>query len=186
MISPRAPEIGLPTLRLSSWASSSVWSLISAASLASARPRLPAAQVAQPLRSSNARRAASTARSTSAGPPCGAVAMTLPVAGLTTSNVWPSAASTGSPPMIIRAAVGALGSAVGVVISGLSDGSDGLRIGAGMIRRAMPEPVGRLSMDPRAGGCGPACGRRRTAISRRGPRRPRRRAAARPRRSRRR
>ena len=44
MISPRAPEIGLPTLRLSSWASSSVCSLMSAASLASDRPRLPAAQ----------------------------------------------------------------------------------------------------------------------------------------------
>ena len=104
MISPRAPVIGLPTFRLSSWASSSVFSLISAANLARLRPRLPAAQVAQPLRSSKARRAASTARSTSAGPPSGAVAMTAPLAGLTTSKVCPSAASTDSPPMTIRAA----------------------------------------------------------------------------------
>ena len=107
MISPRAPVIGLPTFRLSSWASSSVLALMSAANLASVRPRLPAAQVAQPLRSSNARRAASTARSTSAGPPSGAVAMTRPVAGLTTSNVCPSAASTDSPPMTICARIGA-------------------------------------------------------------------------------
>ena len=106
MISPRAPVIGLPTFRLSSWASASVLALISEANLASVRPRLPAAQVAQPLRSSNARRAASTARSTSAGPPSGTVAMTFPVAGLTTSNVWPSAASTDSPPMTIWARIG--------------------------------------------------------------------------------
>ena len=33
--------------------------------------------------------------------------MTLPVAGFMTSNVWPSAASTLSPPMTIRAVVGA-------------------------------------------------------------------------------
>ena len=33
--------------------------------------------------------------------------MIEPVAGLTTSNVWPSAASTVSPPMTIWAAVGA-------------------------------------------------------------------------------
>ena len=107
MISPRAPVIGLPTLRLSSWASSSLCSLIRAASLASDRPRLPAAQVAQPLRSSNAVWAAATARSTSSRPPSGAVAMTLPVAGSTTSNVWPSAASTDSPPMtMLRASSG--------------------------------------------------------------------------------
>ena len=42
MISPRAPVIGLPTFRLSSWASSSVFSLTSAANFASVRPRLPA------------------------------------------------------------------------------------------------------------------------------------------------
>ncbi len=78
MISPRAPLIGLPTFRLSSWASSSVWSLMSAANFASVRPRLPAAQLAQPLRSSNAFWAAATARSTSSRPPSGAVAMTVP------------------------------------------------------------------------------------------------------------
>ena len=79
MTSPRAPLIGLPTLRLSSWASSSVCSLMRAANLASVRPRLPAAQLAQPLRSSNAVWAAATARSTSSRPPSGAVAMTVPV-----------------------------------------------------------------------------------------------------------
>ena len=72
MISPRAEVIGLPTFRLSSWASSSLCSLIRAASLASDRPRLPAAQDAQPLRSSNAAWAAATARSTSSRPPSGA------------------------------------------------------------------------------------------------------------------
>src|SRR3954451_2479381 len=93
--------MGLPTFRLSSWASSSECSLMSAASLARERPRLPAAHVAQPLRSSNAFCAAATARSTSSRPPSGAVAMTLPVAGSTTSNVCPSAASTVSPPITI-------------------------------------------------------------------------------------
>ena len=101
MTSPRAPVIGLPTLRLSSWASSSLCSLIRAANLDRIRPRLPAAQVAQPLRSSNAACAAATARSTSSRPPIGAVAMTAPVTGLTTSNVCPSAASTDWPPMTI-------------------------------------------------------------------------------------
>jgi hypothetical protein len=32
--------------------------------------------------------------------------MTAPVAGLTTSKLWPSAAPTDSPPMIIRASMG--------------------------------------------------------------------------------
>ena len=101
MISPRALVIGLPTFWLSSWASSSVCCLMSAASLASERPRLPAAQFAQPLRSSNAFCAAATARSTSSRPPWGTVAITDPVAGSTTSNVCPSAASTVCPPMTI-------------------------------------------------------------------------------------
>jgi hypothetical protein len=35
------------------------------------------------------------------------VAIDLPVAGLVISNVWPSAASTASPPTIMRAVVGA-------------------------------------------------------------------------------
>ena len=43
--------------------------------------------------------------------------MTAPVAGLTTSNVWPSAASTASPPMTMRAVVTAE-LAVGVVMTG--------------------------------------------------------------------
>ena len=72
-----------------------------AANFASVRPRLPAAQVLQPFGSSKAFRAASTARSTSALPPSGAVAMTLAVAGFTISNVWPSAASTVWPPITI-------------------------------------------------------------------------------------
>ena len=50
--------------------------------LASVRPRLAADQVAQPFGSSNACWAAFTARSTSSGPPSGAVAITSPVAGL--------------------------------------------------------------------------------------------------------
>jgi hypothetical protein len=54
MISPRAEVIGLPPLRLSSQASSSLFFLIKSASLARLRPRLPAAQAGQPLRSSNA------------------------------------------------------------------------------------------------------------------------------------
>jgi hypothetical protein len=112
--------IGLPTFWLSSWASSSVCCLISAASLDRLRPRFPAAQLAQPLRSSNAAWAAATARSTSSLPPNGAVAIVAPVAGLTTSKVCPSAASTDSPPMISCVAVGAA-LAVGVVMSCLTD-----------------------------------------------------------------
>ena len=102
MTSPRDEEIGLPVFRVSSQASSSLWLLTSAANLASVRPRLPAAHVAQPFGSSNAFWAASTARSTSVLPPRGAVAITLPVAGLTMSKVCPSAASTDCPPIIIR------------------------------------------------------------------------------------
>ena len=49
--------------------------LTSAASLDRVRPRLPAAQLAQPFRSSNAACAAATARSTSSLPPSGAVAI---------------------------------------------------------------------------------------------------------------
>jgi len=48
----RAPEIGFPMLRLSRRASSSECCLMSAASFASERPRLPAAHVRQPLGSS--------------------------------------------------------------------------------------------------------------------------------------
>ena len=103
MTSPRAPEIGLPTLRLSSWASSSSCCLTSALYFWSVRPRFAADQLDQPFGSSSALRAAATALSTSGLPPSGAVAMTLPVAGLTISNVWPSEASTCSPPMIIFA-----------------------------------------------------------------------------------
>ena len=51
--------------------------------------------------SSNARRAAATARSTSAGPPEATVAMTEPVAGLTVSNVSPDSAWVNSPPISI-------------------------------------------------------------------------------------
>ena len=42
--------------------------------------------------------------------------MTSPVAGLTTSKVWPSAASTCSPPMIIFTLTG-----VAVVVAGACD-----------------------------------------------------------------
>ena len=159
MISPRAPVIGLPTLRLSSWASSSVWSLISAASLASDRPRLPAAHDAQPLRSSNAAWAAATARSTSSRPPCGTLAMTEPSAGSTTSNVWPSAASTGWPPTIIcavctpaRVSV-VIGWALSAVGSGLDD-TPGLP-GRPPPRRAVAGRSGQPSPDGTAGNADP-------------------------------
>ena len=106
MTSPRAPLIGLPTLRLSSWASSSLLRLIRSASLASDRPRLPAAQFAQPLRSSKAAvRRRDRALDVLAAALRGR-GMTRPLAGLTTSKVWPSAASTVSPPMTMRAVVG--------------------------------------------------------------------------------
>ena len=61
MISPRADVIGLPPLRLSSQASSSLFFLMRSASFESVRPRLPAAQFAQPLRSAKAFSAAATA-----------------------------------------------------------------------------------------------------------------------------
>ena len=67
------------------------------------------------MRSSKAFRAASTARSTSS--PSGTLAMTLPVAGLMTSNVCPSAASTLSPPMTIRTGVAAPDPAAGACCS---------------------------------------------------------------------
>src|SRR5258708_26719935 len=51
--------------------------------------------------SSNARRAAATARSTSAGPPEATVASTAPVAGLTVSNVSPDWACVHSPSISI-------------------------------------------------------------------------------------
>jgi hypothetical protein len=63
------------------------------------RPRFEADQVDHGP--SKAAWAALTARSTSSAPPSGARAMTSPVAGLMTSKVCPSAASTCSPPMII-------------------------------------------------------------------------------------
>ena len=74
--------IGLPTFRLSSQASSSLFFLIRSANFARVRPRFPAAQFAQPLRSSNAFWAAATARSTSSRPPSGAVAIDLPGRGV--------------------------------------------------------------------------------------------------------
>ena len=68
-------------------------------------PRTPSARPRPPGRRPRGRRAAPS-RSTA------------PVAGLTTSNVWPSAASTASPPMTIRAVVGpALAAASGVCCS---------------------------------------------------------------------
>ena len=80
MISPRAPVIGLPTLRLSSWASSSVWSLMQGRELG----QRPTALAGGPGRPSpcgprTPAWAAATARSTSSRPPSGAVAMTVPV-----------------------------------------------------------------------------------------------------------
>jgi hypothetical protein len=43
--------------------------------------------------------------------------MTLPVAGFVTSNVWPSAASTLSPPITMRTVVGAPASVAGACCS---------------------------------------------------------------------
>jgi hypothetical protein len=52
--------------------------------------------------SANAASAALTARSTSSAELAGTLAMTLSLAGLITSAVRPSAASTNSPPMSCR------------------------------------------------------------------------------------
>jgi hypothetical protein len=93
--SSRAYESGLPTFRDSSSASSSVCSSIRSASLSSASARSPGVVSSH---SGSARFAASTARSTSASVPRGTVAIVSPVAGLMTSIVPPSAASTHSPP----------------------------------------------------------------------------------------
>src|SRR5436309_135881 len=164
MTAPRAPVIGLPTFRLSSQASSSLDFLIRSASFARLRPRLPAAQLAQPLRSSNAFWAAATARSTSSRPPSGAVAIVLPIAGLTTSNVWPSAASTDSPPITIRATVGpaaaaSMGARCSVVMGRFLAGTSGRRTvssGCGYVRpwyaRRAAKPLATPSKGVRSAG----------------------------------
>ena len=64
------------------------------------RPRSWAVTSRQP--SSNARRAALTALSTSAALASGTRAMTSPVAGFMTSNVRPDAAATHSPSISMR------------------------------------------------------------------------------------
>ena len=86
--------------------------LTRSANFCSVRPRFAADQVDHGP--SNAFWAAATARSTSAGPPSGARAMTSPVAGLVTSNVCPSRASTCSPPMIIVTVAGVPAESVSV------------------------------------------------------------------------
>src|SRR5919198_3015736 len=90
-----AYETGLPTFVDSSSASSSVCSSIASASFSSASPRSPGVVSSH---SGSALLAASTARSTSASVPRGTSAIVSPVAGLMTSIVPPSTASTHSPP----------------------------------------------------------------------------------------
>ena len=94
----RASRTGLPLSIVSSRASSSARA--SSAS-ATAKRSLPRLRASIPLHfpSSKARRAAATARSTSAASPSATCVSTSPVAGFTVSNVFPDAASTHSPPM---------------------------------------------------------------------------------------
>ena len=94
-ISSRAAPNGLPTFRDSISASSSVCSSITSASLRSSSARSAGVT---PRHSAQAFFAASTARSTSASVPFGTSAIVSPVAGLMTSSVPPSEASTHSPP----------------------------------------------------------------------------------------
>jgi hypothetical protein len=95
-ISSTAIAEGLPTFRDSSCQSSSAFSSMTLARASKSSIRSFGVFVCH---SSHALRAASTARSTSASEPFGTSAMTSPVAGLSTSIVWPSSASTHSPPM---------------------------------------------------------------------------------------
>src|SRR5258705_4441941 len=86
---------GLPVLSDSRRASSSAFSSIASAIFSSTVMRSPGVESSH---SGSALAAASTARSTSAWVPCGTSAIFSPVAGLITSIVAPSTASTQSPP----------------------------------------------------------------------------------------
>ncbi len=88
-----ASVIVLPELSDSSRANSRGVLLDESASRNSKLPRSAASIVAQGP-SSNARRAALTALSTSAAVPAATWAMTSPVAGLSVSSIWPSTGST--------------------------------------------------------------------------------------------
>ena len=88
-------SIGLPALSASARAISSLWCSIASAIASSACERCAGVVAAHP---SKARRAARTARSTSAGLERGARAISSPVAGFSTGSV-PSPASTHSPSM---------------------------------------------------------------------------------------
>ena len=96
----RATAYGLPLSIDSSSASSSRSRSMRSASRHSKRPFSDGLTLAQ-TPSSKARRAAATARSTSALSPSGTLAITAPVAGLYTSNVLPEAALTILPSMSI-------------------------------------------------------------------------------------
>ena len=87
---------GLPASAASRSAISSACSSSRSASLSMAPARSAGVVVAQP---SNARFAAATARFTSSSVESGISAITSPFAGLVTSSVAPSAASTDSPSM---------------------------------------------------------------------------------------
>ena len=97
---PRVTVIGMPPSMDSSVASSSAFASRASAMRSSTSVRSWGFMFAQDG-SSNARRAAATARSTSAGPPDATVARTEPVAGLTVSNVSPDAACVHSPSISI-------------------------------------------------------------------------------------
>ncbi len=98
-MSSRASPIGLPESSDSSCARCSCSRRTMSAARSRILPRSRSVVRGHHVPSSNVRRAALTAASTSACFESGAVAMTSPVAGLKTSNPVPSAASTNFPSM---------------------------------------------------------------------------------------
>ena len=95
-ISSMAAPTGLPAFALSSRPSTSALASRASATLSSSSDRSCGVVFFQV---SNAVAAAATARSTSSVELAGTLAMTWSLAGLMTSAVRPSAASTNSPPM---------------------------------------------------------------------------------------
>ena len=98
-ISAPASEIGLPASSDSIAASRSRSRRTMSAARSKILPRSRADVFGHHVPSSKVRRAAATARSTSAGWESGAVAITPPVEGSKTSNRPPSSASTHEPSM---------------------------------------------------------------------------------------
>src|SRR5215207_548925 len=101
--SSRKAERGLPASAASRSAISSARSSIPSAILSSRPARSPGVVAAQP---SNASWAAFTAASTSRLPESGALAITSPVAGLTTASRLPSAGAVNLPPIMFLRLLG--------------------------------------------------------------------------------